>query len=117
MGQKFQAPCAEAGFLHQFAVGRVEQVLARLHQALGYRHLVVAHAAAEFFDQHHAALILHGYHHHRAIALATVDQAFIGALDAVAETQLHLLDGKQATLGDDLRLECFRQFWHCGLRG
>ncbi|MDR6234736.1 hypothetical protein QE440_002477 [Pseudomonas psychrotolerans] len=93
---------AEAGFFLEFAIGGVEDLFARLHQALGQRQLVVFHAAAVFFDEQGAGGVLQSHHHHRAMAGALVGQALVGALLAVGEAQLHLLDGEQTALGHDL---------------
>ncbi len=46
--------------------------------------------------------IEHGHHHHRTVALALADQTLVGALDAIAEAQLQLLDSEQSALRDDL---------------
>lgn len=97
-----QLPGTVARFLLEFAVGRREDVLARLDQALGQRQLVFVDPGAIFLHQHRVLGIEHGHHHHRTVALALADQTLVGALDAIAEAQLQLLDSEQSALRDDL---------------
>src|SRR5690554_5188129 len=71
-------------------------------------------AAAIFLDQQCGACILKRHHHHRAVARPGADQAFIGAFGAVAEAQLHLLDGEQPALGDNAGIENLWLLRHAG---
>src|SRR5690606_9172643 len=88
------------GFLHQFAVGRIQHVLPGLDQTLGQGQFVFLGAATVLLDQQGRAGILQRHHHHRAVTGAGADQAFIGTFGAVAEPQLHLLHGEQAAFRD-----------------
>src|SRR5690606_20461190 len=101
LGEVFQPLGAEAGLFLELAVGGVEHFLAGLDQPLGQRQLVIVGAGAILLHQQRVLGVGHGHHHHRAVA-SLADQALVGALHAVAEAQLQLLDGEQSAARDDL---------------
>jgi hypothetical protein len=72
---------------------------------LGRDNLVVIGAAAVFLDQQGMLGIDHRHHHHRTIAGTLAHQPLIGALHAVAEAQLQLLNAEQAAAGDNFASE------------
>src|SRR3990167_9214788 len=105
LGQQLQLMRTEAGFFLQLTVGRHQHVLTRFDQPFGQRQLIVIGAAAVFLDQQGVLVIDHRHNHHRTIAGTLTHQPLVGALHAVAEKQLQLLNAEQAAAGDDFASE------------
>ena len=88
---------AEAGFFLQFAVGRVEHGLARVHAPLRQAELVAVHAGRVLAHQQYGTWFGDRGDHHRAMAAAV--QALVLAALAIGELQVQGLAAEAVVAG------------------